>query len=156
VSQEEYLQKTVCIVLRRMREEHRKVHSGDPESYFPIDPFILAASVWEGEPPETAAPAEKLRFQALYEIACKAIGVPVHAADLRPHCERSAEELHNLAQAYSWISYAGLMREDLISVHMYSLLNQASVKELHARQRKAEEEADNLRALQRAKKGTSH
>jgi len=156
VSQEEHLQKAVRIVLRRLREERRRVHSRDAEEYFRIDPFILATSVWEGEPPETAAPAEKLRFQTLYEIACRALCVPVHAADLRSPRERTAEELDDLAEAYSWIGCAMLIREQGLREHLDSLLNLDSVKRLRARQEKAKEEADELRALQKAKKGTRH
>jgi hypothetical protein len=156
VSQEEHLQKAVRIVLRRLREERRRVQSRDREDYFRIDPFILAASVWEGEPPETAAPAEKLRFQALYEIACNALGVPMHAADLRPHRERCAEELDNLAEAYSWIGCAALIREQGISKHIDSLLNMDALKKLRARQERAKEEADELRTPRRAKTETRH
>jgi hypothetical protein len=156
VSQEEHLQKTVRIVLRRLREERRRVQSRDREYYFRIDPFILAASVWEGEPPETASAAEKLRFQALYEIACKALGVPVHAPDLRPHRERCAEELDNLAEAYSWIGCAALIREQGISEHIDSLLNMDALMKLRARQERAKEEADELRTPPRAKRKTRH
>jgi hypothetical protein len=156
VSQEEHLQKAVRIVLRRLREERRRVHSKDAEDYFRIDPFILAASAWDGEPPETAAPAEKLRFQTLYEIACKALCVPVHAADLRLPTERSAEELDHLAEAYSWIVCAALIREQGIREHLDSLLNLDSVRKLRARQEKAKEEAEELRALKRVKGGTRH
>jgi len=55
VSQEEHLQKTVRIVLRRLREERRRVHTRDAEDYFRIDPFILAATPAESQ---TAAYAQ--------------------------------------------------------------------------------------------------
>jgi hypothetical protein len=153
VSQEEHLQKAVRIVLRRLREKHRSLQSSNPEDYFRIDPFILAATVWEGDPPETASPAEKRRFQALYEIACAALGVPVHAADLRPAHKRSAEEIDDLAGAYSWIVYAVSMRETELDQHMLSLLDMDSVKKLHALKQNSDEEAD---ALRKAERGTRH
>jgi hypothetical protein len=148
-----YSRFATLIVLRRLREKNRSLQ---PEDYFRIDPFILAACVWEGDPPETASPTEKRRFQALYEIACAVLDVPVHAADLRPAHKRSAEEIDDLAGAYSWIVYAVSMRETELDRHMTELLDMDSVKKLHARQRKAEAAADKLRALQNAKRGKSH
>src|SRR5256885_403499 len=94
----EYLRDAVRVAVAHLR----MVGAPDP------DAFIVALSLWQGDPPETASAQDQRRFANVYFSVCSVLEIPEHEPDLRPWAERNEDELSSLQLAYELAGKAQL------------------------------------------------